>query len=614
MRAAIAGVGDEFWRLASGTVGIWLRLLPRLLALTLFGWVAYHGTVLLGTEVARLSPWLVIVALALGLVVQLATVVIALRTVATELDAPALLRRLAPAEVADDDRDRSLGRLLGITLLPFLAVYAAFGYVDNFARDVVLLSTFRFGPGELLNQLNPLADATTAVVLVVLVVGSYVGRRLLDRWQERGGGVVAAVLGSFVEACGLFAVLLGGFRLLDEARLWLADRRLAQWWDQALQAVSGWLRIDLPEWLDAIWGFFAESVWPVFWDVLSQPIAWLTLAALVFGSKVLSLGELWDATPAGRSRRLARLRRAVDRVDGRPGVVGHLRETLLGDLDDKYLPAWMSLRLVLRAGWRFLGAFVLWFNVIRYAGEWARDAVVAAIGGQPVAAWIKAFPFLDLIPNAFGMSLQLALLGVAFVRILQLRVQAETAPAAAPRPGLAAELGALALALAVVTTAVVLRPDADQAVRTVAVGEPARFHGGQVAVDGVQAGGSLVLPGGRVERSPLVFVVVRGRAVRPGAAEVLVEPRLVNGDRTYRLGRWGAGSLAPEPGFSNASDFVFEVQPSDLPGLELEYTSLGLVSYYADAVRVPLGFGRADVAAAPGQVATAAVAGEVRVA
>jgi hypothetical protein len=118
----LTAFGQETLQLATAATGVWLRLLPRLIALTLLGWVAYNGAVFLGAELAQYSVWLLIPALSIGVVFRLATVVIALRSVATELGAPALLRQVAPAEAVDDDRDRSLSRLLGITLLPFLAV------------------------------------------------------------------------------------------------------------------------------------------------------------------------------------------------------------------------------------------------------------------------------------------------------------------------------------------------------------------------------------------------------------------------------------------------------------------------------------------------------------
>ncbi|HEY3337857.1 MAG TPA: hypothetical protein VGK18_05105 [Propionicimonas sp.] len=605
LRPALTAFAEETVGLASATTGVWLRLLPRLAALTLLGWVAYHGAVFLAAEVAQASPWLLIPALSVGVVLRLATVVVALRAVATELGAPGLLRQVAPSDAVDDDRDRSLSRLLGITLLPFLAVYAAFGYVDSFARDVVLLSTYRFGPGELLQGLNPLGSAITAAITVGLVGALYVARRLLERWQERTGGVLPALLGALVEASGLFVVLLSAFRLVEGAQLWVGDRRVAQWWQAGLDGATGWLRIDLPDLFQQVWTVFAGTIWPVLWDVVSQPLAWLTLAALVFGSRVLTLGDVLRTGPGveggGVLGRAERLRLALARAEGPRRAVLRLQQIFAGDVDDKYLPTWKSLRLVLHAGWAFLGAYILLFNLVGLLGDWSVDAVRTAIGGQPVSLWINVLPFLDLLPDVLGMSLQLALLGAAFVRILQLRspeaARVRPSPAGTGRLGEVAVVAALLLALVAM---VVLRPDPDAAVRRAGLGERARYAGGAVQVDAVQLGTKvLLLPSKEVEASPVMFVAVHATVTRTGATPVTVRPRLVTGARAYEPQGWGGSILAPQPGFSESTDFVFEVLPSDVTDdLHLEFETRQLLVYYPDVVSVPLRLGPAAAAAA----------------
>ena len=613
LRKALVDFGDETTRLAGGAARVWLRLLPRLIALTLLGWAAYYSAVFAGAEVARFSPWLLVPALSLGVVLRLATVVIALRSVATELGAQALLGQVAPAEVVTDDRDRSLGRLLGITLLPFLALYAAFGYVDTFARDVVLLSMYRFGFTELLPALNPLNSPAVGIATVASVVILFVARRLLDRWQQRSGRLLPALLAALVEASGLFVVLLSAFRLFEGASLWLGERRVSQWWQAGRDWATGWLHFDLPDLVVRAWTFLAETIWPVFWDVFSQPVAWLALAALVFGSRVLSLGYLLGSRGPGtdaRPGRALRAREALTRAAGPRRVVLALRATVFGDLDDKYLPTWHALRLVLRAGWAFLGGYVLLFNLVHFAGSWSVDAIKTAIGGQPVGFWINLLPFLDLIPDVLGTSLQLALLGAAFVRILQLR--ASPVPAAATgirvRGSRVAEIAVVGSLLVAFVAIVALRPDPDAAVQTAAVGEQAGFAGGQVRVERVDLGGKvLLLPSKEVESSPVLFVVVRTAAVRPGAAELRVRPTLVNGARTYPAQGWGSSGLAPGAGFSESGDFVFEVQPADVNGdLRLEFETRDFLSYYSDVVSVPFGLAPADATAAVHQ--TVAVA------
>ena len=53
------------------------------------------------------------------------------------------------------------------------------------------------------------------------------------------------------------------------------------------------LAIDLPAILDQLAELWSEQVWPFLVDVLTEPLLWLAVAALVYGSRVLSLAELW---------------------------------------------------------------------------------------------------------------------------------------------------------------------------------------------------------------------------------------------------------------------------------------------------------------------------------
>ena len=144
------------------------------------------------------------------------------------------------------------------------------------------------------------------------------------------------------------------------------------------------LAIDLPAILDRLGDFFSDQVWPLFLEVLAQPLLWLAVAALVFGSRVLSLAELWRkgqpyAAAGARRQRLRPLRRkrALRRVGPPPRGVrlaaAQIRQAFFGDLDDKYLPTFHSLRLVLRAGVVFLGSYVLVYSLVADRPELLRD-------------------------------------------------------------------------------------------------------------------------------------------------------------------------------------------------------------------------------------------------
>ena len=165
----------------------------------------------------------------------------------------------------------------------------------------------------------------------------------------------------------MLVVILGGIRVWQRSSCGSPDRPFAGWIDavagRGLDRFCRHLRIDLPErHRPARRRSSPTRSGRSFWEVLSQPIIWLAVAALVFGSQVLSLAELWrkgqpyaagarrDGLRAatGRKHRGPAARPAAARASGWPA--GQLREAFLGDIDDKYLPTFHSLRLVLRAG------------------------------------------------------------------------------------------------------------------------------------------------------------------------------------------------------------------------------------------------------------------------
>ena len=167
--------------------------------------------------------------------------------------------------------------------------------------------------------------------------------------------------------------------------------------------------------------FFNDQVWPIFAEVISQPILWLAVAALVFGSRVLSLAELWRKgqpyarrAPGASTFASYRQKQAFRRLGPPPQglrLAGtQVKEAFFGDIDDKYLPTFHSLRLVLRAGLIFLGSYVLVYSMIAIAQNYAGTLLYAAVGGQAVDFWVAWEPLTDLVHRLPFEPLRLCLL------------------------------------------------------------------------------------------------------------------------------------------------------------------------------------------------------------
>ncbi len=589
--------GTELGALALAGGRAWIHLLPQLLALTLLGWSAYYGSVLLSARLAVWSAWLVIVGLALGVTARLATLVVSLRVVAEHLGVSTLLRSLASDERIDDDRDQSLSRLLTITMLPFLAVYASFGYVNSFVQDLAMMSVTSIGLATLLQDLNPTTSTVAMVAVGAVIVGLFLARRGLDRLLDRRRTVVLGIVAVVIEASFLLIVALSGFRLVEAFQLWLNDRAVRSWIDTAMHTLSQLLRIDLPVFFTTVWEIFVESVWPVLWEVISQPLAWLALTALVFGSRVLSLQDLWTQTPEQQSTpsRLAQIRGQLAQASGLRRAVLRVQGAFFSDVDDKYLPTWWALKLVLRAGWLPLAAFVTAYNLVRLSGEWVEVQVLRAIGGGSFTEGLLLAPVVALIPDVVVLSAQLALLGAAFARVLQQRERSDSPRTAAPAPGdrrtSAAEVVLVAALLAGFTGLSLLEPSQSAQQHTVAVGTPSTLDGKLVTVNKVRYGDSLASASNpELGRSRLAFVVVTAAVYARSGPATTVAMQLHNGSRRYHSGSWGSFGLNAELGFQQSGDLVFEVDPADLNShLEAIMTTSAFVTGFHDEVHIELG-------------------------
>lgn len=438
----------ELRTLAVGTVRLWWRLLPQLLGVYLLGWLGAQLALKLAAQLGDTSAWLALGVFSLHFLCQLVAIVIILQLCGRELG----IRDTIPAaERVDDDRDSSLTRLLALTLLPFLALYAAFGQVGEAAIQLANEQFFR--SGALGNQQSVLGVLNVAATqhtgwLLLLLVGIYLVRRLLDAAHDRTGIRVLGLLVALVESFFLLLVLMGGIRIWQQFLLWLDDRAVVGWLAAIRGTVLDALRVlwsGLPEIVVRAAEFARDELWPLFWEVLSQPIVWLAVAALVFGSNVTSLAELrrkgrpvatrlpGAAALLRRADERAARRRADDRSRSARGVrfvAGEARELLLGDVDDKYLPTIHSVRLVLRAGVVFLAAFVVLYTLIAVAANLFETFVQWALGGHTVVFWFLYGPHLDLIETLPFEPLRLCLLAVAFYRCLEIF----RAKLAAPEP------------------------------------------------------------------------------------------------------------------------------------------------------------------------------------
>jgi hypothetical protein len=413
---------------------VWWRTLPQLLSIYLLGWLGAQLAQRFAIRVGEWNSWAALAIFSFGFLALLVAIVVMLQLVGRELG----VRDLIPeSEAAVDDRDTSLTRLVSITLLPFLGIYAAFGEVASRATQLANEQIFRNGmlsdAPSVLGTLNE-ASLEHPWWLFGGLVAIYLLRRVLDVAHERTGIRVLGIVVALVECFFLLVVIMGGIRLWQLAKIWLGNREFMAWLATLKNAIFDALSvvsIHLPAVVSTVVGFVVEEVWPLFWEALAQPVIWLAVAALVFGSRVLSLAELWRkgepylAKVPGSTvfASHAERRAAKGKQPPPPGVgraAAELREAFLGDIDDKYLPTFHSLRLVLRAGVVFLGAYVAVYSVIVMAANGLDLLIDQLLAGRSVSFWYAYGPVIALLPDLLLEPLRICLLAVAFRRCLEL--------------------------------------------------------------------------------------------------------------------------------------------------------------------------------------------------
>ena len=443
---ALRMLGTDLRVLLVTTTTVWWRLLPRLLALHLLGYLGFQLALKCAVVVGLTSAWAALAVFSAGFIPLLASIVLSLRLVGVELG----VRDLVPTdEATDDDRDASISRLLAITLLPFLGIYTAFGFIQHASELLVVDSLFVSGNvagygSSILGRLR-LIDAPTSKYVVVggVIVGAYLVRRVLDAWHERTGWRPLGLAVAFVEGFFVLAALTSGADIVARFRFWLTDRAFVGWLATVHDAVAAALAAVialLPGFLVRAVSYLHTHFWPVVFDEVTQPIIWLAVSALVFGSKVVSVAELWrKGRPlVRRGERAATLAAhrppsTQPRTSGRAARVGlELREAFLGDIDDKYLPTIHSVRLVARAGAIFLGAYLLAYALQAALRNYWTQIVNGVVGGHPAAFWFTWAPVFDLIGDLPFEPWRLCLLGVAFHRCLEIfRARADKRAASA---------------------------------------------------------------------------------------------------------------------------------------------------------------------------------------
>lgn len=326
--------------------------------------------------------------------------------------------RARTAEGAEDER---FFTALDRVAPAFAVLYMAWGFQTEDARDLQQMDLFHhfydmtdaafFGEKSSVGRSLLDLDWRVSVGTMVVAFGL---KTLFARLVEKGGGRFYGFAAAFSEFAFVFYGLNATVAVADARSEWVDHRTVVvgteSLWTKAQDAVPV---------LKAVTTWFGE-VWPFLLDSIAIPLAWLTVAMLVFGAYADDTRTMVRGT---------RFERGIDRLESSHDLTKRSFERVTGGFQERWVPLVNSLRLVIRGGAPLFGMMCLCYVAVAVGAQYADRAVRTLVGSEVEWAWAYLEPPLsfgrDLLVTVVTMALLAATFDLAATRA-RLRGQAFT--------------------------------------------------------------------------------------------------------------------------------------------------------------------------------------------
>lgn len=314
--------------------------------------------------------------------------------------------------------------VLSMTIGPFLAAYALWGLVQDEVSSLFVANVALTGLGGV-DQWS--VNLQWVRFYLVLAVIAWVARQLLSAINRRVASawlllptVLAEglwVVASFLAAFGL---LRRGLRWLEARAVWQGGRELWYAFLDLLPDLRLPFDLTLPQALTAAVDWLWQTLLPGLASAVLLPLVWLALTATVFGWREASAARAVTAgsrVEASADRMKARLAARAASPTGRLLVsTGGL---LTADVRAKFLSVAHAFRLVLRAGPRFVGAYLVLAAAAQAVPDFGYAALDWIVGPQSQTGYLVRQSFTDLVVGWLGSTLAVAVYVAAFSRVVE---------------------------------------------------------------------------------------------------------------------------------------------------------------------------------------------------
>jgi len=404
LREAVVGT----FAVVGAGIRLWLRHWPVLLAFALLGGAGRMAAIWGATVASDTNNTLGVGILVLAPLASVTAIVLMLHVLRHSLPHIASVAGTDAPENGTTGRQRRLLDILASVLVPFLAVYASYGFlredIDRFVNAAVA--------DEFLNNADifykPAGTAidtdrfvfATGWLAVAIVAGAVLLRWGLARLEGARGWLWLGFAGAYVEVLWLTTLAAHVTLYKDKVWDWVEGRKgidiFAGWWLDLMDRLGAAANpVDAAtDWLFGVLGDFDALV--------VIPVSWLAVGAVVYGHRLVT-------PPEPRERRMfARVPKPVRRVSGE----------VFGDLRERFSGLTGGLRQLAIAGLAPMLIFALAFLASARLEDGLNLLARRLIGPQSLDTWLAFSPHVATVTRAVGLTVTMCLLAAAVDRVL----------------------------------------------------------------------------------------------------------------------------------------------------------------------------------------------------
>ncbi|MEU8251287.1 hypothetical protein [Nonomuraea sp. NPDC048916] len=310
------------------------------------------------------------------------------------------------ARAAGGVRDERFFRALDRVAPAFAVLYLAWGFHVEDARDLQQMDIFHHFYdltdaawfGEETQVGRSLTDLDWRVSLGTMAVALGL-KTLFAKLVGKGKSGFYGFAAAFSEFAFVFYGLNATIAVADARSEWTEHRAVVAGTGDVLaranEGIPGWEAVR-----DAVSG-----IWPSFVDAVVIPLAWLTVAMLVFGAFADDTRTLLRGT---------RFERGVDRLEESHDLTQKSFDRVTAGFRDRWVPLANSFRLVVKGGAPLFGMMCLCYVAIAVGAQYADRAVRTLIGSQVDWAWFHLGPPVDFARDLLVTAVTMALLAATF--------------------------------------------------------------------------------------------------------------------------------------------------------------------------------------------------------